>query len=78
MLSGYCRRGSVLRGRGSPAGWRHLLLVRPSISDPTGLACFAVHARIGTTLPALTAVAGMRRGVEDCFETARSDCGLDQ
>ncbi|WP_316959748.1 IS701 family transposase [Streptomyces sp. TRM68367] len=59
-------------------GWQHLLLVRRSISDPSGLAYFAVHARTGTTLPALTSVAGMRWGVEDCFETAKSDCGLDQ
>ena len=59
-------------------GWQHLLLVRRSISDPTELAYFAVHARTGATLPALVHVAGMRWGVEDCFETAKSDCGLDQ
>ncbi|MEU5431719.1 IS701 family transposase, partial [Streptomyces olivoreticuli] len=59
-------------------GWQHLLLVRRSISDPTDLAYFAVHARSGTTLPTLVQVAGMRWGVEDCFETAKSDCGLDQ
>jgi SRSO17 transposase len=59
-------------------GWQHLLLVRRSISDSTELAYFAVHARTGTTLPALVHVAGMRWGVEDCFETAKSDCGLDQ
>ncbi|MGW7201306.1 hypothetical protein [Streptomyces chryseus] len=59
-------------------GWSHQLLIRRSISDSTELAYFAVHARTGTTLPALVQVAGMRWGVEDCFETARSDCGLDQ
>lgn len=59
-------------------GRQHLLLVRRSISDPTDLAYFAVHARTGTTLATLVQVAGMRWGVEDCFETAKSDCGPDQ
>ncbi|MCX5231498.1 IS701 family transposase [Streptomyces sp. NBC_00233] len=59
-------------------GWQHLLLVRRSVSDPNDLAYFAVHARCGTTLLTLVQVAGMRWGVEDCFETAKSDCGLDQ
>jgi SRSO17 transposase len=59
-------------------GWQHLLLVRRSISDPTELAYFAVHARTGTTLPVLVRVAGPRWSVEDCFETAKSDRGLDQ
>ncbi|MGW2207505.1 hypothetical protein [Streptomyces sp. NPDC001774] len=58
-------------------GWRHLLLVRRSVTDPSGLAFFAVHARASTTPSAVAAVAGMRWGAEDCFETAKSDCGLD-
>jgi SRSO17 transposase len=58
-------------------GWQHLLLVRRSLTKPTEIAYYAVHARIGTTLPMLVRVAGMRWGVEDCFETAKSDCGLD-
>ncbi|MET8329975.1 IS701 family transposase [Streptomyces sp. NPDC005181] len=60
------------------SGWDHRLLVRRSISDPTELAYFAVHARTGTTITRLVQVAGLRWGVEDCFETAKSDCGLDQ
>lgn len=59
-------------------GWRHLLLVRRSIADPTDLAFFAVHARTGVTLAGIVEVAGMRWAVEDCFGTAMSDCGLDQ
>ncbi|MFD5513883.1 hypothetical protein ACFWIB_40115 [Streptomyces sp. NPDC127051] len=53
-------------------------LVRRSVTDPSGLAFFAVHARESTALSAIVNVAGMRWGVEDCFETAKSDCGLDQ
>lgn len=59
-------------------GWLHLLLVRRSVSDPGEVAYFAVHARTGTTLPTLVKIAGLRWAVEDCFETAKSDCGLDQ
>ncbi|SCE55157.1 Transposase DDE domain-containing protein, partial [Streptomyces sp. di188] len=42
------------------------------------VAYFAVHARTGTTVATLVKIAGLRWGVEDCFETAKSDCGLDQ
>jgi hypothetical protein len=64
---------------GRPAkGWTHLLLVRRSISDPGKVAYFAVHAPIGTTITTLVQVAGLCWSVEDCFETAKSDCGLDQ
>jgi SRSO17 transposase len=72
--------GGVWPSQAGPArkGWQHLLLVRRSISDPTELAYFAVHARSGTTLPTLVQVAGLRWAIEDCFETAKSDCGLDQ
>lgn len=64
---------------GPPRGGRsHLLLVRRSISDPGEVAHFAVHARTGATLPALVRIAGLRWGVEDCFETAKSDCGPDR
>ncbi|MEU2975679.1 hypothetical protein ABZ678_01345 [Streptomyces hirsutus] len=67
----------------SPAGsprrcWSHLLLVRRSISDPSEVAYFVVHVRTCTTLPTRVKIAGLRWAVEDCFETAKSDCGLDQ
>ncbi|MFC5954621.1 hypothetical protein ACFP51_09025 [Streptomyces pratens] len=64
---------------GSPRrGWSHLLLVRRSLSDPSEVAYFIVHARIGSTLPTLVKTAGLRWAVEDCFETTKSDCGLDR
>lgn len=43
-------------------GWQHLLLIRRSISDPSEVAYFAVHARKATTLPTLVKIAGMRWG----------------
>lgn len=62
---------------GSRRGLVHLLLVRRSITDPTKVAYFAVHARTGTPLTEIIRVMGLRWSIEDCFETAKSDCGLD-
>jgi hypothetical protein len=39
----------------------HLLLVRRSIADPSRIACFAVHARIGTPVGESVRVMGLRR-----------------
>jgi SRSO17 transposase len=58
-------------------GYTHLLLVRRSVTDPSRIACFAVHARAGTPISEIVRVMGLRWSVEDCFETAKSDCGLD-
>ncbi|MEN3586729.1 IS701 family transposase [Streptomyces sp. ZYX-F-203] len=62
---------------GPRRGFVHLLLVRRSISDPSKVAYFAVHARTGTPLSEIVRVMGLRWSIEDCFETAKSDCGLD-
>ncbi|MFC8016365.1 MULTISPECIES: IS701 family transposase [Streptomyces] len=62
---------------GPRRGFVHLLLVRRSISDPSQTAYFAVHARTGTPVAEIIRVMGLRWAVEDCFETAKSDCGLD-
>ncbi|MET8422302.1 transposase [Streptomyces sp. NPDC005098] len=62
---------------GPRRGFVHLLLVRRSISDPSQIAYFAVHARTGTPLNEIVRVMGLRWSIEDCFETAKSDCGLD-
>ncbi|MBV7700656.1 transposase [Streptomyces sp. TRM70350] len=62
---------------GPRSGHVHLLLVRRSIADPSQVAHFAVHARAGTPIGEMVRVMGLRWGIEDCFETAKSDCGLD-
>jgi SRSO17 transposase len=41
------------------------------------LAFFTCHARAGTTLAELARVAGTRRAVEECFQAARNETGLD-
>lgn len=59
-------------------GWEHWLLVRRSISDPRQLAYYVVFAPEGTPLSTLVRVAGTRWAIEECFETAKGEVGLDQ
>ena len=54
------------------------LLIRRSVSDPAEVAYFACGGPPGTTLPELVRVAGMRWCIEECFELAKGDCGLDE
>jgi SRSO17 transposase len=57
--------------------WRRWLLVRRSMSDPTDLAAYVVYARQDTALEEAARVAGTRWAVENCFEAAKSEVGLD-
>ncbi len=63
------------------AGARHQLLVRRSLTPgekgQLELAYFLCHAPAGVTLAELTAVAGARWAVEDCFAEAKNETGLD-
>ena len=54
------------------------LLIRRSVSDPTEVAYFACGGPPGTPLAELVRVAGARWAVEECFELAKGDCGLDE
>jgi SRSO17 transposase len=58
--------------------WEHWLLVRRNITDPTDLAYYVVFAPTGTTLQQLAEVAGTRWAIEESFETAKGEVGLDQ
>ncbi|MFD0622888.1 IS701 family transposase [Streptomyces sanglieri] len=70
------RRGAALAA--PAAGFEHLLLVRRSIADPAEIAFFLFHAPVRTALAAVVAAVGARWSVEECFETAKNECGLDQ
>jgi SRSO17 transposase len=59
-------------------GWRHWRLVRRQISAPHQRACYRVFAPADITLEQMVAVAGKHRAVEECFERAKSECGLDE
>lgn len=57
--------------------WDHWLLVRRSRSDPTELAYSVVFAPAGTSLRTLARVAGQRWRIEQSFELAKGEVGLD-
>jgi SRSO17 transposase len=54
------------------------LLIRRSVSDPTEVASFACGGPPDTALAELVRVAGVRWAIEDLFELAKGDCGLDE
>lgn len=57
--------------------WRRWLLVRRSLSDPTELTAYVVFAPQETALETLVPVAGSRWTIEQCFEEAKGEVGLD-
>jgi SRSO17 transposase len=48
------------------------------VSDPGEVAYFACGGPPATTLNELVRVAGARWAIEDLFELAKGDCGLDE
>ncbi len=62
----------------APQGWRHGMLARRSLSDPTEIAYYRVFAPAETTLAALARVAGTRWTIEMGFERAKGEVGLDE
>jgi SRSO17 transposase len=57
--------------------WEHWLLIRRSRRDPKQRAYYIVFAPIETSLAELAGVAGLRWTIEECFERAKDDLGLD-
>ncbi len=58
-------------------GWRHWLLARRSVADPTELADYVCFAPEGTEVRDLARVAGSRWAIEESFEAAKGEVGLD-
>ena len=54
------------------------LLVRRSVSNPTKLAYYLSNADATATLELLAHIANTRYTIEQCFEEAKDDVGLDQ
>lgn len=61
-----------------PDEYARWVLIRRSVSDPGEVAYFACGGPPATTLNELVRVAGARWAVEDLFELAKGDCGLDE
>ena len=61
-----------------PKAYARWLLMRRSATDPTEVVFFACGGPPGTPLEELVRIAGTRWAVEECFELAKGDCGLDE
>ena len=59
-------------------GKGHWLLARRSIAKPGELAFYVCFGPSDTTLEELVRVAGTRWAIEECFEEAKGEVGLDQ
>lgn len=55
----------------------HWLLARRSLSDPTEIAYYLCFGPAETDLAELVRVAGARWAIEECFQTAKNETGLD-
>ncbi len=64
--------------RGAAPGWRMGLLIRRNPAKPDDLAYYLTHAPEGTALARLVRVAGTRWAIENCFEAAKGEAGLDE
>jgi SRSO17 transposase len=58
-------------------GRGHWLLARRSLSDPTEIAYYVCYGPRRSTLVDLARVAGSRWHVEECFQQAKNEVGLD-
>ncbi len=63
-------------GGGATGLWTRGLLIRRSLADGE-CAYFTTWCPAGTTIGTLVAVEGQRRAIEDAFETAKNELGLD-
>ena len=70
---------ALLPFRGAvPEDWGKGLLIRRSLGEKQELAFYLTSAPPGTTLADLVRVAGTRWIIEECFEAAKGEVGLDQ
>jgi SRSO17 transposase len=53
-------------------------LARRSISKPDEIAYYLAYAPLRTRVQELVRVAGARWAIEECFQAAKNECGLDQ
>jgi SRSO17 transposase len=61
-----------------PKNWQRGILFRRSVSDPTAVAYYDVFAPPKTSLEAIVKAAGSRWTIEESFESAKGEVGLDQ
>ncbi|WP_443034431.1 IS701 family transposase [Streptomyces sp. BE303] len=57
---------------------QHWMLARRSIARPDEIAYYLACAPLEATVADLVRVAGCRWKIEECFQSAKNECGLDQ
>ncbi|WP_405984223.1 IS701 family transposase [Streptomyces sp. NBC_00872] len=57
---------------------RRWVLARRSPARPDEIAYYLAYAPYGTTVEDLVRIAGSRWAIEECFQAAKNECGLDQ
>jgi SRSO17 transposase len=72
---GYERVTEIRRKRPGPAAW---LLARRSVSNPFEVAYYLSNAPADTEIETLIHVASSRYRIEQCFEEAKGETGLDE
>ena len=60
-----------------PSGWQRWLLIRRSRKEPEKQAYYLVFCPVATSLAELAGAAGLRWTIEECFQRAKDDLGLD-
>jgi SRSO17 transposase len=63
---------------GSPDGWERWLLIRRNIKDQNDVAFYIAFAPNSKSLQDMAKAAGSRWTIEECFEMAKGEVGLDQ
>ncbi|MGW0926926.1 IS701 family transposase [Streptomyces sp. NPDC002755] len=54
------------------------VMARRSLSDPEDVAYHLAYAPVGVEIAELARVAGSRWAIEECFQAAKNECGLDE
>ncbi len=68
----------ALSGAGAEGEAGRWLLARRKIDQPSELAYYLAYGPKGTPVGELVRVAGRRWAIEDCFEQAKGEVGLDE
>ncbi|MCX5231439.1 hypothetical protein [Streptomyces sp. NBC_00233] len=58
-------------------GFGRWVLGRRNLSDPADIAYYVCYGPLTSRLKDLVRTAGARWAVEECFQTAKGECGLD-
>lgn len=54
------------------------MLARRSLSGPCGIAYYLAYAPVDAGIAELTCVVGSLWAIEECFQAAKNECGLDE